>query len=164
MSRAYTPATHSPPENGTANRSLTARWNHEELFDNGYVPIPARFLELYAYLKPHPLTPSEAMFVLHLMSFKWTDRLPFPSYQRLAERMNVSDKMVRRYAQSLEAKSYLRRKQRKNNTNLFDLSGLFKALLHATQRLKRLDMTPAELERLTPEELEKLERTWGVSS
>jgi DNA-binding GntR family transcriptional regulator len=104
------------------------------------------------------------MFVMQLMSFKWTDKLPFPSYQRLAERMSVSDKMVRRYAQALEAKSYLRRKQRKNNTNLFDLSGLFKALLQATERVKRYGLTPAELARLTPEAFERIEKEWGVSA
>jgi hypothetical protein len=117
------------------DKSLIARWgNHDKFFDKGFVGIPARFLELYAKLEPHPLTAGEAMFVLELMSFKWTEDAPYPGYKRIAERMNVSDKMVRRYAQNLEAKTYLRRLVRKNQTNLFDLNGLFKALLRAIER------------------------------
>jgi DNA-binding MarR family transcriptional regulator len=118
---------------GIVERSLTARWHHESFFDRGFVAVPVRFLELYAHLEPHPLSPGEALFVLELMSFKWSAADPFPSYKRIAERMNVSDKMVRRYAQSLETKKYLRRQIRKNQTNLFDLTGLFKAVLKAIE-------------------------------
>ena len=127
----------SRPESEAINRSLIARWNHEEFFDRGFVATPVRFLELYAHLKPYPLTAGEALFVLELMSFKWTEAAPFPSYKRIAERMNVSDKMVRRYAQNLEAKSYLRRQVRKSQTNMFDLTGLFNALMGAIERTKR---------------------------
>jgi len=107
---------------------FSSRWDYPEVFDNGYVPVPNLFLQAYASLKPYPLTPGEAMFVLELMTFKWTKDPPFPGYKRIAERMNVTDKMVRRYAQSLEAKGYLRRGLRKNQTNEFDLAGLFRAL------------------------------------
>jgi DNA-binding MarR family transcriptional regulator len=126
-----------PPQAETVNRSLIARWTHEDLFDKGFVATPVRFLELYAHLQPFPLSPGEAMFVLELMSFKWTSASPFPSYKRIAERMNVTDKMVRRYAQSLETKGYLKRQVRKNTTNMFDLSGLFNALRAAVQRSKQ---------------------------
>lgn len=116
-----------------------SRWDGRDLFLNGYVPVPTLFLEVYAQLKPYPLSTPEAMFVLELMSFKWTKQNPFPSYKRIAERMNVSDKMVRRYAQSLQTKTYLRRMLRKNNTNEFDLSGLFEALQKVAE--ERLEST-----------------------
>jgi Helix-turn-helix domain len=125
------------PEIEANAHSLAARWKHESLFDKGFVSTPVRFLELYAHLKPHPLTPGEALFVLELMSFKWTEAAPFPSYKRVAERMNISDKMVRRYAQNLEAKGYLRRHVRRSQTNLFNLSGLFDALADAVARERR---------------------------
>jgi|SRR5229473_2038755 hypothetical protein len=44
------------------------------------------------------------MFILHLMSFKWSEQAPYPSYKTLAKRMGVTDKMVRRYAAGLEDK------------------------------------------------------------
>lgn len=140
-------------------RSLVARWQHEEFFDKGFVAIPVRFLELYAHLEPYPLTPAEALFVLELMSFKWSAVAPFPSYQRIAKRMNVSDKMVRRYAQSLETKKYIRRHLRKNQTNLFDLTGLFKALLKAIERSKHDEKLAAdELKETKRRFFEKLRR------
>ena len=74
------------------------------------------------------------MFVLHLMEFKWDSKDPYPSYKVLAQRMGVSDKLVRRHARSLEEKKYLKRKQRLATTNLFDLTPLFDALLQAVER------------------------------
>jgi DNA-binding MarR family transcriptional regulator len=112
-------------------RSLIARWEHEGLFDKGFLGVPARFFELYSRLRPYPLTPGEALFVLQLMTYKWSSADPYPSYQTIAERMGVSDKMVRRYAQGLVTKKYLRRRRRANQTNLFDLTGFFDALLKA---------------------------------
>lgn len=117
------------------NRTLSARWKHSEILDTGFVGVPTTFLELYAELKP-PLTSGEALFVIQLMSYKWTEEAPFPGYATLARRMGVTDKAVRRHAASLESKKYLRRISRLGTTNKFDLSPLFDALLTATQKLK----------------------------
>ena len=127
-------------ESGTPDRSFVQRWKYEALFDNGFLATPVRFLELYAHLKPH-LSPGEALFVLELMTFKWTADAPFPSYDRIAKRMNITDKMARRYAQSLEAKKYLKREKRRGQTNRFDLTGLFEALLRAVERSKQAPAT-----------------------
>jgi hypothetical protein len=70
----------------------------------------------------------EALFVLHLMSFKWNRELPYPTYKTIAKRMGITDKMARRYAQSLDRKGYLRRRYQTKAANRFDLTGLFKAL------------------------------------
>ncbi len=104
------------------------RWKHPELLKSGFVPVSIDFLDLYSKLNP-PLTSGEALFVIQLMSFKWTKKDPFPSYTLLAKRMGVSDKAVRRHASSLEAKKYLIRIQRLGGTNKFDLNPLFDALL-----------------------------------
>jgi DNA-binding MarR family transcriptional regulator len=90
--------------------------------------VPHKFLRQYSKLRPAPLTSNEALFVLHLMSFKWSEAAPFPTYRRIAGYMGVSDKMVRRYAQSLQRKGYLRRQFRTMSTNMFDLTDLFNAL------------------------------------
>ena len=69
------------------------------------------------------------MFVLHLMAYKWGGDAPFPSYAVLAERMGVTDKQARRYAQNVEAKGYLKRKTRAwVRSNSFDLMPLFDEL------------------------------------
>ena len=111
-----------------SHRTHSARWRHAELFDDGYVPVPVEFLRHYARLKPYSLTSGEALFVIHLMEFKWDNASPFPSYKTLAARMGVSDKMARRHAQSLEQKGYLRRIVRVGQTNRFNLTLLFDAL------------------------------------
>ena len=76
------------------------------------MPLPVLFLNHYADLKPFPLTSGEALFVLHLMEFKWDEENPFPGYRTLARRIGVTPKMVRRHAQSLEQKGYLIREIR----------------------------------------------------
>jgi hypothetical protein len=108
-------------------RKLTARWHYPEILDKGFVAVPARFLQIYSTLKPS-LTSGEALFVIQLMSFKWSEKAPFPGYGTIAKRMGLSDKAVRRHAAALENKGYLRRIARVGDTNRFDLSPLFDAL------------------------------------
>lgn len=128
---AGTPAPHEVNESA---RSFVKRWKHQSLFARGFLVVPTLFLHHYAHLKPHPLSPGEALFVLHLMEFKWDAKAPFPGYKTLATRMGLSDKMVRRYAQSLETKKYLRRVVRVGQTNRFDLTPLFDALSKAVNQ------------------------------
>jgi DnaD-like protein len=128
------------------SRSVGARWKHPELFQSGFVAVPVSFLRLYSRLKPFSLTPGEAMFVLHLMQFKWDEKAPFPGYKTLAGQMGISHKMARTHARSLEIKKLLRREMRVGQTNRFDLGPLFDALAKATQqeakRAKRLKAKP----------------------
>ena len=95
-----------------ASSETVARWSHEEIFARGYLTVPSIFLRVYARLKPKPLTTGEALFILHLMDFKWGAASPFPGYKTLAKRMGISDKMARRYARSLEEKGFLVREAR----------------------------------------------------
>ena len=128
----------TPRTDKTPNRGYVERWGgHEELFPgsgsasrpgSGYLPVPSVFLREYSRLKPYSLTHGEALFVLHLMDFKWDREPPFPSYKRLASRMGVTSKMVRRHAIALERKGYLKRVARHGSTNLFDLTPLFTKL------------------------------------
>ena len=120
------------------SRSYAARWQHSELLAAGYLVVPSVFLRHYSRLKPYSLTRGEALFVLHLMEFKWDQDAPFPSYETLARRMGVSTKMVRRYAQALDAKGYLDRVVRTGDTNRFDLRPLFDKLLKVVEAEKAL--------------------------
>lgn len=117
------------------SRTYSDRWKHPELFDSGYLVVPSIFLRSYSRLKPYNLTHGEALFVLHLMEFKWDRSAPFPSYGTLAKRMGISKKMARRYAQSLEEKKFLNRLIRTGNTNRFDLTPLFDKLREEANRL-----------------------------
>jgi DNA-binding MarR family transcriptional regulator len=111
-------------------RTVADRWT-PALTRSGHVPIVRTFLRSYSRLKPAPITVGEAMFIVHLMDFKWDGEAPFPGYKTLGKYMGVSDKMARRHAQSLEVKGYLVREMRVSRTNKFDLTPLFKALERA---------------------------------
>ena len=102
--------------------------------------VPSDFLRHYSRLQPH-LTHAEALFVIHLMEFKWDQAAPFPSYATLAHRMGVTTKMARRYAQSLQQKGYLRRVMRTGSTNRFDLTSLFDKFLEVVQANARAGRT-----------------------
>lgn len=110
-------------------------------FSEGFLVVPLRLLRGYGRKLPQPLTAAEVVFVLCVMSFKWGDEAPFPSYARLADYMGVSEKMVRRYAQHLESKGYLRRIPRRNSSNAFDLTGLFEALRHIRVKEESADVS-----------------------
>jgi len=117
-----------PPTAGNTNipnRSFAARWGSEQLFEEGFVSVPAAFLRLYSTLG---LTNGEVLLILHLMSFKWNESAPFPSYKTLAERMGITSEMARRHAKGLEDKGLLVRVKRTGQSNAFDLRQLTSAL------------------------------------
>jgi hypothetical protein len=107
-------------------RKVEDAWT-PKLVKQGFVGIARTFLRQYGKLRPH-ITHGEAMFIVHLMDYKWDAKAPFPSYKTLAGFMGVSTKQARRLAKSLEEKKYLRRDIREATTNLFYLDALFEAL------------------------------------
>ena len=120
---------------GPSNRSLAIRWGSQHLFEDGFVGVPAAFLKYYALLN---ISSGEAMFVLHLMSFKWNEKAPFPSYKTLAQRMGITSEMARRHAKSLEEKQFLRRMKRTGRSNEFDLMPLTAALEQVLEKKKEV--------------------------
>jgi hypothetical protein len=110
-------------------RDIVTRWGgRRELFDDGFVAIPSRFMEYRAAMMPHRLTPTEALFIIDLMAHKWTAADPYPGYRRLAKRMGKTEGYVRKLARALEIKGFLTRVPRVGSTNEFDLEPLFKKL------------------------------------
>ena len=124
---AAAPSSVTKPNAKAAGRFSVAKAWSPILARTRHVAIVRGFLHEYSTLNP-PLTSGEALFVIHLMDFKWGEEAPWPSYRKLAKRMGVSDKMVRRHAQSLATKGYLMREVRRAQTNRFHLNGLFRAL------------------------------------
>lgn len=117
------------PVPGAKKRDIATRWGgHQELLDDGYVPVVRTFLDHACRLKPFGLTPTEAMFVLQLMFHKWDDRLPYPSYSTIAARMNISPTYARKLGKEIEKKGLLNRVVRVGATNQFDLQPLFDRL------------------------------------
>lgn len=104
--------------------ALSERWS-PLIASTGFTPVPSVFLEHYAKLN---ITTSEAMLLLHLASFKWTRKFPFPSVTLLAKLMGCSERNVRKLCSSLESVGYVRRIGREGTSNQFDLSGLFTKL------------------------------------
>lgn len=90
-----------------------------------YTPVPSIFLDHYRELK---VTPTEAMVVVHLLSYKWTPKHPFPRLSVIADKMGLTPTTVRSYLRSLEDKKLLKRIYRSGQSNEFDLSPLFAKL------------------------------------
>lgn len=123
--RGVFPAQENRNSNPSPNRTLAARWGSELLFEEGFVAVPAAFLRCYTQAN---LSNSELVFVLQLMSFKWNENAPFPSYKTVAQRMGITTEMARRHAKSLEEKGLLKRVKRTGQSNAFDLRPLTCAL------------------------------------
>ena len=108
--------------------SFETRWS-PVLKKDGHVQVSVFFLDNYHRLQPYGLTHGEAMFVVHLMQFKWGADAPFPAYGTLAQKMGVTVKTAARLAASLQQKQYIWREFRTGATNRFHLDKLIAALV-----------------------------------
>ncbi|MCB9949857.1 MAG: helix-turn-helix domain-containing protein [Planctomycetaceae bacterium] len=109
---------------GVTSRKIARRWT-AKLAAKGFTPVCDYFLENYDRLN---LTNTEAMVIIHLMSYKWDSSKPFPSIGRLASRMGIGETAVRGHIRRIEQKGCLVRNFRTGNTNEFDLTPLFEKL------------------------------------
>jgi hypothetical protein len=107
-----------------ALRTVSNRWT-PRLAAEGWTPVVAVFLHNYHRLKIRAV---EALFIVHLMSFKWDKKAPFPRFGLLAKHMGVSPAAARSYARSLERKGLLMRQARVGSASRFYLQPLFEAL------------------------------------
>ncbi len=107
-----------------SNHEIGKRWT-PSLAARGFAPIVQPFLEHQSELQ---ITPTEAMLIVHLMSFKWDTAAPFPAMSKLASRLGISERYVRKLCSRLEKFGYLKRYGRLGTSNQFDLNGLFAEL------------------------------------
>lgn len=132
------------PERENVDRSVTTRWGSARL-GNQFTPVSAHFLEHYHRLAPFEkgaagLSSTEAMLIIHLMSFKWDVEAPYPTLKTLATRMGLSPRQIRSTLSRLEALGMLRREPAPKSpvgANAYNLSPLFErleALLDADER------------------------------
>lgn len=127
-----------------AVRSVGARWTPK--LARNFTPVSLAFLELYRDLPrgagrkrrvrrgdmdaaDRGLTPTEALLIVHLISYKWDERAPFPTLATLAKRMGLTTRAVRNALSSLESMGYLRREVDKRGApSKYHFEGLFSAL------------------------------------
>ncbi len=96
-----------------------SKWRRAGL--GGFIPVVRSFLRLYSKVG---LSPTEAMFVIHLMDSKWDIRHPTVKTKILAERMNVSLPQLKRYIRSLEGKGMKTEYVPQKRWHIFDLTVL----------------------------------------
>lgn len=97
----------------------------ERLTAGGWAPVSNYFLRNYHRLG---ITHTEAMLIVHLFSYKWDERSPFPSMPTLAKEMGVSPTQARVHTRSLVKKGFLHREHRSGRPSLLHLNGLLQAL------------------------------------
>ena len=105
-------------------RQVAERWTGR-LAAAGWTPVSDFFLANYHRVG---ITHTEAMVIVHLVSFKWDRNAPFPSLKTIAKRMGITPPSVRTHLRSLENKRILLREMQIGQTNKFHLDGLFKIL------------------------------------
>ncbi|NQT13529.1 MAG: helix-turn-helix domain-containing protein [Planctomycetes bacterium] len=117
--------TRPPRSNAQAiQRQIAVRWTHR-LANAGWTPVCDYFLRNYHRLK---ISHTEAMVIIHLMSFKWDSGAPFPALKTIAKRMGITAPSVRTHLRSLETHGLLRRELQIGTTNRFHLQPLFDRL------------------------------------
>ena len=108
---------------------IEERWS-PAVASKGFSAVPTVFLNSYAQLG---ITPTEAMLIIHLMSYKWDNRRPFPSVAKLCAKLGLSDGQVRSILRRLEKeKKFVTRIHRIGRSNEFD----FTPLIHALEQLQ----------------------------
>lgn len=137
------------PDVQTAKRDVATRWGgNDRITASGFVAVPQLFLERMATFKPFSLNPAEALFVICVMAHKWDERKPYPSYKRIAGWMGKSESYVRKLAQNLETKGFLKREKRVGTTNAFDFQPLFEMMVAGAEVQSITSRTKARVKKV----------------
>jgi len=118
------------PTKSKAGMSSERKWG-KKVIDLGFCIVPSLLLRAQQRLG---LNPTQLAVLMQLCDFWWDDaRKPHPGVKRLAERLSLSERQVRRYIAELEQAGYVQRIERRaahggKQTNIYDLSGLVKRL------------------------------------
>lgn len=91
-----------------------------------WVPVPIVLVRHWRDLGVKE--PDDALLLIVLLSYKLDERLPYPSINTVAKAINKSQPTVFRRLDALEHAGILKRKRRPNQSNEYDLSGLFEKI------------------------------------
>jgi hypothetical protein len=107
------------PRPRRAGTGVAARWSRS-IAAAGWCPVP---FVLLANLDALELSPSEALLLVQIASFRWDSRLPFPTTSELARRMRMTPRGITKLLKGLEERGFISR-QRHGRRREFDMSGL----------------------------------------
>ncbi len=105
----------------SVERSVADRWT-PALAKGGWTPVVDVFLDFY---HRRGITPAQAMFIIHLMRYKWEKDPPYPRLAMIARQMGVTAATVRGHVRLLEGMGVLRRQYQDGKPTKYDLSPLF---------------------------------------
>lgn len=123
-----------PIANKKVDRASEKKWG-KAVLTHGFSILPSLLFKAQRRLK---LKPIELAILVHLADFWWgPERKPYPSKERLAERLGIGERQVQRWIANLEEAGLVKRVQRYaphggKLTNEYDLTGL-------VERLKELE-------------------------
>ncbi len=119
-----------PRGSSKAGQASERKWG-KKVIELGFCIVPSLLLRAQQRLG---LNPTQLAVLLQLCDFWWEEaRKPHPGVKRLAERLSLSERQVRRYIAELEQAGLVQRIERHashggKQTNIYDLSGLVKKL------------------------------------
>jgi len=106
------------------------KWS-TEIEDAGFTMVPNLLIKHQSDLD---ITDPEIVVLVAILSFKWTDAMPYPSAGKLGEYTGKSTNSVRDKLRSLEAKGLITRVPRAGTSNEYDFTPLEKRLVTYAHR------------------------------
>jgi DNA-binding MarR family transcriptional regulator len=94
--------------------------------EDGFTMVPNLLIKHQSDLN---ITDPEIVVLIAILSFKWTDAMPYPSAGKLGEYTGKSTKSVRDKLRSLETKGIIKRVHRAGASNEYDFTPLEKRLV-----------------------------------
>lgn len=116
-----------------ADYSLEAKWG-PRIGRSSFMQIPNVLIENKVDLG---ITPAEWSVLIDLIYRRWTEAHPFPEAKTIGKQNGRSTSAVRRCLRSLEQKGLLKRIQRYNTSNLYDLTPLIERLENYPHRIRK---------------------------
>lgn len=103
---------------------FSSRWS-PKIEDAGYTMVPNLLIKHQADLG---IADPQMVTLIALLSFKWSEAMPFPSASKIGEYTGKSTNSVRDNLRSLEAKNLVKRVHRPGTSNEYDFRPLVKKL------------------------------------
>lgn len=131
-----------PLRPGTASKKASEEKWGKPVMDLGFCIVPSLLLRAQARLG---LNPTQLAVLLHLADYWWdVGRKPYPSKQRLADRLKLGPRQVQRYIAELEEAGLVRRIERRaphkgKISNEYDLTGLVKRLAELEPEFRQVE-------------------------
>jgi predicted transcriptional regulator len=131
-----------PIRPSAVNKKMSEEKWGKPVMDLGFSIVPSLLLRAQARLG---LNPTQLAVLLHLADYWWdVERKPYPSKQRLADRLKLGPRQVQRYIAELEAAGLVQRIERRaphkgKISNEYDLTGLVKKLAELASEFRKVE-------------------------